>query len=209
MIQTSKELDRIMTKLSKHADEITFDAKAHRYTKDGVGAPSVSQVLSDVGLINTDWFTPEGMARGIEVHEILATEDNQPDPLGIFDSDTAYSGYLMAWRDFKKMSGFVPGVIETPIYSSFLGMAGTPDRIGTLGDRLCIVDIKTGTKLKWHGLQLAGYKLLLGQHGRDVQLRGVYLKKTGKFTIQDYTIESYITDMMICLQMYKVKRKYK
>lgn len=214
MTQTSQELDLMMTKLSGQGSEIEFDPALHKYVVAGVEYPSVNKVLQDVGLVNTQYFRHGGMERGIRIHHICELADKDTSGMRLFmdESLEEYEGYLDAWEDFKEKSGFVVSLIETRLYSKILGMAGTTDRIGFLNDKLTIIDIKSGTKLKWHGLQLAGYKMLVQQAthnpGFPVELRGLYLKSNGKWTPQDYTLDEYISDMMTCINMYKVKRKY-
>lgn len=210
-----KELELILTKLSKQESEIEFDPALHAYVVAGVEYPSVNQILQDGGIVDTRWFKEGGAERGIRIHHICELADKSEEPSMRLYLDGAleeYEGYLDAWEDFKEKSGFVVNLIETHLYSRILGMAGTPDRIGFLNDNLTILDIKSGTKLKWHGLQLAGYKMLVQQAthnpGFPVGVRGVYLKDNGKWTMQDYTIDQYLSDMMICLQMFKVKKKY-
>ena len=214
MTQISQELDLMMTKLSGQKSEIEFDPALHKYVVAGVELPSVNKVLQDVGLVDTAWFRDGSAEKGIRVHWICEQADKGAGDMRLFMDDTLeeYEGYLDAWEDFKKKSGFVVNLIETPLYSKVLGIAGTLDRIGFLNGNLTIIDIKSGTKLKWHGLQLAGYKMLVQQAthnpGFPVGVRGVYLKNNGKWTLQDYTADEYISDMMICINMYKVKRKY-
>ncbi len=215
MTQTSRGSDLIMTKLSEQQSEIEFDEKAHSYTVRGKAYPSVTQVLKDVGLIDTDWFSDGGIERGIWVHTLCERADRPGNPEGGFiladGGLDEYAGYTDAWETFKSMSGFCVLAIESPFYSERLGMAGRADRIGYLNGKLTILDIKSGVKQKWHGLQLAGYKLILERvlmTMAPIEVRGVYLKSSGKWTMQDYTMDSYISDMMACLQMHKVKQRY-
>ena len=220
MTQISQELDLMMTQLSRQGAEIEFDPALHKYVVAGVEYPSVNQVLQDDGIVDTAWFREGSAEKGIRVHWICEQADKDFSGMRLFMDDTLeeYEGYLDAWEDFKEKSGFVVSLIETPLYSKVLGIAGTLDRIGFLNDKLTIIDIKSGTKLKWHGLQLAGYKMLL-EHltfpgepcipwMAHTELRGVYLKKTGKWTMHDYTADEYLSDMIICINMHKLKRKY-
>lgn len=210
MTQTSQELEFMLTKLSKQESEIAFDGSLHRYIVDGVEYPSVTQVLFDVGLVDTTWFKKGSDERGNRIHWICEQSDKDPDPLRVFIDDVLeeYEGYLDAWEDFKRKSGFVVSAIETKVYAKNMGMAGTIDRIGLLNDKLTILDIKSGAKQKWHGVQLAGYKMIF-QHllPQSVELRGVYIKKTGKWTMQDYTADEYVSIMMASLTLYRWKRK--
>ena len=75
--------------------------------------------------------------------------------------------------------------IETPQYSPRYQTAGTADRMGTINGRPVVLDLKTGGKANWHGVQVAFYALIhddlpprqrrrlvlyLRSHGRMAQL---------------------------------------
>ena len=55
--------------------ELQFDAAAHRYTLNGVILPSVTQIISAVGLYEYDYVSAETLAvaaeRGRYVHEMI------------------------------------------------------------------------------------------------------------------------------------------
>ena len=212
MTQISQELEHTLTLLRKQ--ELEFDRESHTYTVDGVVYPSVTQVLMDVGLIDTTWFRKGSDERGTRVHWICEQADKDTGGMRLFldESLEEYEPYLDAWEDFKEKSGFVVSQIELPLYSKTLGIAGTLDRVGFLNDKLTILDIKSGVKQKWHGLQVAGYKMILrralNQCGYPVELRSVYIKKTGKWTMENYTEDRYITDMNICINMNRIKSRY-
>ena len=67
--------------------------------------------------------------------------------------------------------------------------AGRIDRVGTIGKDLVILDIKSGTIQKTHGVQLSGYELLYNQDkkkGEQTKKRfAVYLSETG-YKITEY-----------------------
>jgi len=78
-----------------------------------------------------------------------------------------------------------PVLVEVPLVSEKLKFGGQPDYYGYIGKDLEIVDFKTGSfdhknKSFYETVryQLAGYKLLLEEHGYKVKrCRGIYLPK--------------------------------
>jgi len=144
---------------------IQFDKATHIYTVNGVLYPSVTQILSDMGLIDTTWFTEYGRNRGTLIHRIiqwyLAGEVDE-------DSiDPALRPYFDAFLKFEVDSKFVAEEVERPFASETYRFAGTPDLIGCLNGHNAIIDIKSGTPQPWAALQLAGYEILRNEGIRD------------------------------------------
>ena len=50
-------------------NNLQFRAEDHSYHVNGVRLPSVTEILKDVGLIDTTFFAPEHAERGTRVHE--------------------------------------------------------------------------------------------------------------------------------------------
>ena len=127
---------------------IEFNEERHEYRVNGVIIPSVTQVLSSVGLPDLsgipadllEWKAGLGTAvhRAIELDCYDDLEESSLHP----DVKPYFAGYLQ----FKKDSGFVPGVAECRIYHSKYNYAGTADTIGTMGTKadLTLVDYKSG-----------------------------------------------------------------
>ncbi len=134
----------------------------------------------------------DGAERGTFVHAATVLLDN--DNLNWDSVPEDYKPFCEAWLPAVSTLrlSFIKEWTERPAVAYILGVAGTPDRIGTVGGRLTrtIIDIKTGDgssrKLKalW-GLRLAGYELIYreveGFTGKMNRLV-VQLHSTGKFT---------------------------
>ena len=157
-----------------------FDEATHTYTIDGQVVPSVTQVLKSA--IDDRWFNDAARDRGcivtvaIELHS-KGLLRQVPD---------GYQGYVDAWRIFLVHTRFVPCDVEKPVYTRFLGYAGTPDVEGhVLGaTRRLIVDVKTGADAPHYPLQTAGYDIAY-DHPHDRWC--VFLKQNGTYSIRQHT----------------------
>ena len=165
---------------------VQFNPERHEYSVDGRVIPSVTQILKDIGVIETRWYTAEGRNRGSTVHEYLELYDR-----GLLDPNVVepeYRGYIDAYLDFLACSKVEYEQIEEPVAHPVYKFAGTPDRVGKINDTACVLDIKSGSSVDWHGLQLAGYALALG-NGHD--LYALYIKEDGKWTTKTWDAREY------------------
>lgn len=170
-----------------HLDKVT-----HTYTLDGRPIRSVTQILADVGIIDTTWYTPEAALRGKYVHE--ATHYSDEGALDLATLDPKLVPYVQAWIDFRKMTGFKPLLIEQEIWHS-CGYAGTLDRAGFLNGRFLVIDIKSGSLPSWAGLQTSGYEFGLVERilAKEIDApmpqgrMAVQLTKEGKYKVKEYT----------------------
>jgi len=136
---------------------LTFNPTGHVYELDGKILPSVTQVLNVVPLNFCCPATVLAAAqeRGTHVHAATAYDDEAT--LEEVSVRPEILPYLVAWRKFKIQTCFVPRVIEKIGANRKLGYAGTLDRIGTVGKRHWLVDIKTGVPDARTCLQTAAY----------------------------------------------------
>lgn len=161
---------------------ITFSPATHSYTIDGQPVPSVTQILADMGFIDTTWFTEYGRERGKLVHRIIHWHiTGELDEATI---DPELQGYLDAWGAFIADTGFVSTETEKPLGSVLHRFCGTPDHIGILNGREAAVDAKTGVIAPWAGIQLAGYEIL---KGKPLKRFALQLKENGKYSIKPFT----------------------
>jgi len=72
---------------------IQFDVETHTYTDDFGVVPSVTQVLTRAGMIDTQWFTPEAAERGTNVAKMTEFFDD-----GELDTETLPE-YLVPFLD--------------------------------------------------------------------------------------------------------------
>jgi hypothetical protein len=165
-------------------------------------------VLSEIGWVDKTWYTPEGAARGTEVHRVLAAIDRGEECS--YDADL--DGYVEAWEEFKacaKLTKF--DAVEQALYSRTYSVAGTIDR---MHDGI-ITDIKTGVPLWWHIYQLGGYQLLLADNGNVGCCEGqcVYIFDDGTFRVVRHAKDAILRAKRIfqaaltCVSVARAERK--
>lgn len=126
--------------------EVSFDEVKHKYTCEGLTLPSVTQILTAVGLpdlsaipaVTLQWKAELGTM----VH--LATELDDQNELDYNSLDDRIIPYLEAYRRFKSESGFKIIDIEKMVFDPALKYAGKLDRFGILNGKRSLLDIKTG-----------------------------------------------------------------
>lgn len=179
--------------------KFTFDPAGHIYRLGDVVKPSVTEILLGTGIVDPQWFTEYGRWRGSAVHQAAWFDDeNDLDEDTIVDTEAfkraEVLGHVNGWRKFRRETGFVPHTIEQPIYHAQLGYAGTPDRVGTLGDgRPCLPDLKSGGSSKATRFQTVGYAACYPQPRLFVRME-VRTKPNGDYTLQTYGPETYQRD---------------
>lgn len=170
-----------------------FDAEAHVYTIDGIGpVVSVTQAIHAAGLIDTTRYTDTGRDRGTLVH--LMTELHDTDDLDIESLDPALVPYWEAYRRF--LSELQPRVtwshIEQRLADHARRFAGTIDRLGQWDGRDLVLDIKSGGRESWHGVQTWAYAELCESNGLVVSARrarraALYLAGDGTYRLDEHT----------------------
>ena len=167
---------------------VQFNAATHRYHVAGKKVPSVTQLISKTLILNFDWVDPWYLEFGTAVHK--AVELHIKRELDLKDLDKRLLPYVKAFMAFElDFQGTVDmQILETEriMYDPIIKVAGTMDILATLGNKeLCVIDLKSGSPMKWHKLQTAGYSILEG--GGDVDPRTLpnraclYLRKNGTY----------------------------
>jgi len=146
-----------------------FEPDSHRFFIGDRQVVSVTQALKIVGVIDDTWYSEEGRARGEAVH--LACHFLDLDMLDWKSLDPQIVPYVQAYQKFLNESGFIPGLIEQPVYNHAFFYAGILDRTGILNGENVLIDIKSGDPEPWADLQTAGYARCLLQHHRRFTLR--------------------------------------
>lgn len=190
---------------------LTFDAATHTYELGGEVLPSVTQILKDVGLIDTSgpWFTEWHRERGTHVHRALELHDRGE--LDEASLDPALRPYLDAWRACLDVLKPETVHIEKPLASHAYGFAGMIDRVWRMDDgRGCIVDIKQWNAERWHGFQTAAYQALYNvQIDTPLQSFGrmaVHLNADGKWRVERHTNVRDWDVFDAALRIYRAKR---
>lgn len=130
----------------------------HQYWWHDAPVPGVNEILRSTGLVNMDYFTEEGAARGKRRHALVeAYDEDRVDWSGVEAED---SYILVGYQEFLDDTGFVVRANELPLYHSVLQYAGTLDKMGELGGKTYVLDVKTGSSLgSWAKIQVAMYAL--------------------------------------------------
>lgn len=161
----------------------TFDEATHTYQmENGEIWPSVTQVLQDMGFVDSRWFTEESRTRGKYVHKIIELHVK-----GELDEDTvdeSLKGYFEAYQRFACDTSFIPEEIEVPASILTYRFTGTPDYVGLLNGLPSIIDGKSGLISAVTGLQLAGYEVL--KQGRYKRF-ALQLKADGNYKLTSFT----------------------
>jgi hypothetical protein len=189
------------------AKEFLFDKESHVYTLGDQRLPSVTEILKGAGVVDDQWWTEAGRWRGSQVH-LACWYDDQND-LNESGLDDRLRGYVDAYRKFRGETGFSPTAIEQPLYKDLLGYAGTPDRVGVLGDgRNCVPDLKSGAQSKVTRYQTAGYVGCLASPRKYVRME-VRLKDNGKYSLQVYEPKDFdrdFADFQALIRVFHIRR---
>jgi hypothetical protein len=139
-----------------NSPRIELNEDTHEYRVDGVLKRSVTQTLTDVGIIDSRWFDGQSRIRGDYVHRATALHDLKK--LKLESLDPTIRPYFDAYVKFRQESGFKPALIEEKLFWKEMDICGTLDRTGALNGRQGILDIKTGHCPLWVRYQLAAYQ---------------------------------------------------
>lgn len=195
-------------------EKINFDAENHVYTINGVEYPSVTHVIRfcsyDQAKNADPYMAMRARELGTEVHE--ATE--YFDYTGEVPEDLSQDAipYLEAYVQFKREHIVKWDYIEHITGSSHCGLCGTVDRIGYVDGNLCILDIKTSSKVNVPSLSAQlywYYKLCMREFGKKEdgdfkpKLYGLQLMKNGKYRLYEC---NYYDGLMLaneCFSLHK------
>lgn len=192
------------------AGELLLDEN-HTYWLGGKPVPSVSKILQEAGLIDDTYFTEDHRERGTNVHKAIShflTTNTMPDFLAPDEE-----GYFKAAFRFLKQCLFEVKHVEHMVYSPTYNFAGTADAVGLLNGKWAVLDFKTGTPGRIHGLQLAGYAMALNDGLAVANTRawvayqriGVYLNARAKYKIVNYNSSDDLGVFLACLTVTRWK----
>ena len=157
---------------------IEFSEATHTYKFLGVILPSVTQIMTEIGLIKPYTGDPWYGERGSAIHAATELID-----AGTLDWDTVdgrIEGYLTAYHKFKDEQPFSDwDHSEVAMVHPTYRYAGRPDRF------LPLVDIKSGAG---DVIQLAAYGELLRANGFDPGREAFMLKlnENGTYKLTSY-----------------------
>lgn len=146
-----------------------------------VNLPSVTEVIRVFNPIPAWVDTTKAAAYGTEVHAQTALID-----MGKGGDLFAITPETEQYLEFKKTTAPEVIMCEQKVVKLLTtiefvsGYAGTVDRVYKIGDKLCLVDIKTGHTQSWHKLQLTAYAMALEDAGFAIDdMFCLYLSATG------------------------------
>ncbi len=198
--------------------KVDFDAASHSYRIDDVLVPSVTQALTEAGLIDYSFLRADErevvLARGRRVH--LATQFDDDNDLDFDSVPAADQMFVIAWRKFRATTGFVVIESEKRVGSSLYGYAGTLDVAGyfpTAPHAPVIVDKKTGHAEWWTRIQTAAYAACLSEprkyrricvelHADSTFAVPAHLDRDGRHWHDDF--QDYLAALRVC----QLKRKH-
>lgn len=181
--------------------ELTFEPEKHEYKLDGVSVPSVTQILVKSGIVDTIWYTENGCARGDAVHKAIHYHDQ--DDLEWDSLDEIVKPYVEAWIKFRTDVHFEIIKSEESVYDPIYRYAGTYDKIGFLGPKNIILDIKTGAPHQANALQLAAYAATFTN---PLERYALHLKPDGTYKLIHYTDRSDIKTFLAALAVVNWKQ---
>lgn len=125
--------------------EIRFEEKDHKYFLGDRELPSITKILSKLGLTKSyEGVSPYYAERGVAVHAAIALDlENNLDEDSL---DPQIRPFLEAFRAFRGETGFKVEACEKIVYSENLGYAGRIDWLGTIGDKTWLIDGKCTKK---------------------------------------------------------------
>ena len=188
--------------------ELLFNEELHQYSVDGRIIPSVTQIISAVGLYEFDFVSDETLAvaaeRGRKVHTMI--EYYEQGDLDASTLDQERRGYFDGYLSLKeaKLLPEKPTKIEWRGWSEKYGFAGCIDQVW--GEDW-INDHKTGSPSPVHGLQLSAYWMILhpDMTEKPRRLTCDYLTRGGEGIIIDYPYEPLVWLAILADYKWRVK----
>lgn len=176
---------------------ITCDRSAKRHYFDDsetFGRWSVSQVCAVVSG-GCDYYKPGSAEKGQDIHDIFALSVGHANGLcDAPDVPSEYAGYYRGVLEFieKKKPRPLAHGIERCLKHATIPYAGRADFIGMIADDFGVLDLKTGTPEKWHGVQVHGYQKMTDKAAKMwilyINAEGDINLKTVKYNPRDWAV---------------------
>ena len=168
---------------------IQFVADRHEYHDGALSIRSVTQVLSDAGYIDSRWFTEESRDRGSAVHELCQRYaiGERFDGMGRELSSLEYVNAFALWQWETRAYAIETECIVDNVLNG-TRYAGRYDLFAEIDQRNVLLDIKTGSKAKWHIVQMAAYALPVKPHRCSI----LYLKNDGTYKEERITSQELL-----------------
>lgn len=152
--------------------QLQFDPDLHRYSVNGQGWPSVTQILEPLQIL--DGIPKDVLAAAAQFgsHVHLACHLHDLGRLDESDLDEPLRPYLEAWKKFLRDTGAVVFESERRVCHPSLKVAGTLDKVIRMPrkNERFVLDIKSGSTIPWTvGMQTAAYREMLWMDGGGIE----------------------------------------
>jgi hypothetical protein len=186
-----------------------MNKETHEYRVDGIIKPSVTQIITGMGMVDFGAVPKhhliEGRNRGREVHSIAESFDKGK--LVIESIDPRLVGYFKGWLKFCK--DYKPEwlEIEKMYYCKTWDYCMTLDRVGTIGGKTILLDLKTSEmKVPSHSIQTALYQIGYEESGKKIQGRWVlHLSNDGEYKVEEHKEQSDFSYAVSAVMTYRWK----
>ena len=187
---------------------LNFNPDLHQYSVGNEILPSITQILSAEGFVDTTWYTDAGRDRGTIRH--LVTHQHDIGELYEDELDPEYLPTLKAYKAFLKDTGFKVRDSEVPRYHKTLKYAGTPDKVGELGKYIAVVEIKGLGLEPWHQIQTAAQAELVKQDYNVVIVKRFSLrfKPDGTYRLEEHANRQDAGIWLSAVAVHNWKRNY-
>ncbi|NMC34981.1 MAG: hypothetical protein GYA36_21380 [Veillonellaceae bacterium] len=139
----------------------------------------VTELLKKYGYIDDKYFSKEKTEQGTEAHRELAEYT--------LTNRMTLNPYLDSYTKF--LADFRVRIIQVETRLEYQGISGTPDYVCFINDQRAIIDLKTGKKQKWWGIQLQAYKWLYEKNHKEKILLLYDVQLTTKEKYYVYPVE--------------------
>lgn len=161
--------------------ELRFDEKTHSYWLNGQKLISVTTVLREARLFEYTSNHGMYMDRGTSIHTL--TELHDAGALDESKIENPILPYLDGWKRFKEETKVEVAAIEEAVYNPIYFYAGKVDRRIFWKGREGVIDIKSGLRAPWHGLQTAAYAKT---YQRPMLRFCLYLADDGTYELEEH-----------------------
>jgi hypothetical protein len=141
-------------------DYLIYNPDNHEYSiqydpERKIVVPSVTQLLEYGHLVDTSYIAPHYAEDGTILHFMTELYDQ-----GLYDPSLTVDrvhAAMIGYEQFLLEHDVVWEKSEHKVFHERLFYAGTLDRMGTVDGKRFLVDIKTGSRYRWHVVQVAAY----------------------------------------------------
>jgi hypothetical protein len=162
----------------------------------------VTDVIKRCGLVDTTYFDDTARDRGTAVH--LACQYFDEGRLDWAALHESVFPYVEQYARFHRTVHPTITGIELTLEHEQYGLVGHCDRTMIIDENVCVVDLKTGGKAPWHGVQLAGYAMMLD----PLHLRRVLYLSPTAWKLEPYNDRTDFDVFRAALVIERAKQKW-